>query len=140
MKTNATIYLPLKLLNVSPVLLFPFKLIFSFIKILFKLALNLVEMVAFVFIGLNILLRLLTGVSNTTLLLLKFTNHGFLMNDFLFQGSNLTVLGHLVLLGSFQSGFKCHNISLKLVSINKYLGFLSIHTGNSIILTTDSPC
>merc|ERR1712223_1664222 len=135
---EVTISLPLEFLNISLCLLFPFQTIFTFIKSLFKLAFDFVEMIAFVLHGLDVFLSLLTSLSNSTLLLLELSNHILLVCNFLLQGSDLVVLGHFVFLSSFQSGFKSFNISCQFVSISFHLCGLSLQTGNLVLFSPNS--
>merc|ERR1712223_1714772 len=135
---KVTISFPLEFLNISLCLLFPFQTIFTFIKSLFKLTLDFVEMIAFVLHGLDVFLSLLTSLSNSTLLLLELSNHILLVSNFLLQGSDLVVLGHFVFLGSFQSGFKSLDISCQFVSISLHLCRLSLQTGNLVLFSPNS--
>merc|ERR1712223_1141906 len=134
---KVTISFPLEFFNISLCLLFPFQTIFTFIKSLFKLTLDFVEMIAFVLHGLDVFLSLLTSLSNSTLLLLELSNHILLVSNFLLQGSDLVVLGHFVFLSSFQSGLKSFDITCQLVSISLNLGALSFQAGDLVLFSTD---
>merc|ERR1712223_228997 len=135
---KVTISFPLEFLNISLCLLFPFQTIFTFIKSLFKLTLDFVEMIAFVLHGLDVFLSLLTSLSNSTLLLLELSNHILLVSNFLLQGSDLVVLGHFVFLSSFQSGFKSLDISCQFISVSLNLCGLSLQTGNLVLFSPNS--
>merc|ERR1712223_1724351 len=134
---KVTISFPLEFFNISLCLLFPFQTIFTFIKSLFKLAFHFVEMIAFVFHGLDVFLSFLTSLSNSTLHLLELSNHILLASNFLFQGSDLVILGHLVFLSSFQSGLKSFDITCQFISISLNLRALSFQAGDLVLFSTD---
>merc|ERR1712088_394779 len=77
--------------NLSLSLLLSLKSIFNLIKSLFKLTLDLVEVIAFILHGLDILLSLLFGITSTTFLLLKFGDHILLMCHLLLQCTDLVI-------------------------------------------------
>merc|ERR1719189_1242632 len=95
---EVSLNLPLHLLNISLALLLTLKSILAFIQSLLKLPLDLGKMVALVLHGLNVLLSLLPSLSSSLLLLLEFTNQFLLVGNLLPQGSDLVVLGVLVIL------------------------------------------
>merc|ERR1719443_2398637 len=72
---KVSLKLPLGLLNISLDLLFTLKSILSFIKSLLKLSFYSGQMVAFVLSSLDVLLGLLSAVSNRSLLLAQLANH-----------------------------------------------------------------
>merc|ERR1719192_2291888 len=95
---EVSLNLPLHLLNISLALLLTLKSVLAFIQTLLQLPLDLGKMVALVLHGLNVLLSLLPSLSSSLLLLLEFTNQFLLVGNLLPQGSDLVVLGVLVIL------------------------------------------
>merc|ERR1719245_2620422 len=96
---QVSLNLSLHLLNISLGLLLTLKSILALIKGLFKLSLDLAQMVALVLHGLDVLLGLLSALACTLLLLLELANQFLLVSNFFTQGSDLVVLGGLVLFG-----------------------------------------
>merc|ERR1719297_704837 len=96
---QVSLNLSLHLINISLGLLLTLESILALIKGLFKLSLDLAQMVALVLHGLDVLLGLLSALTCTLLLLLELANQFLLVSNFFTQGSDLVVLGGLVLHG-----------------------------------------
>merc|ERR1719367_2241473 len=82
---QVSLKLPLGLLNISLDLLLTLKSILSFIKSLLKLSLYSGQMVALVLSSLDVLLSLLSAVSNRSLLLAQLANHVGLVSNLILQ-------------------------------------------------------
>ena len=95
---QVSLNLPLRLLHVSFGFLLALESILALIERLLQLSFHLVEVVAPVLRGLDVLLRLLTTLTCTLLLFSKLDDHVLLVGNLVPQGSNLRVLGVLVLL------------------------------------------
>merc|ERR1719208_348817 len=103
---EVSLNLALDLLNISLGLLFSLKSILALIKRLLQLALDLAEVVAPVLHGLDVLLSLLSALSSGLLVLAKLGDEILLVGNLLTQGSDLTVLGHLIILAFLNGGLK----------------------------------
>merc|ERR1719242_994213 len=95
---EVTLNLPLLLFNVALCLLLTLKSVLALIEGLLELSLDLVEVVAPVLCGLDILLRLLPSLAGCLLLLAQLDNHILLVGNFIPEGADLGVLGVLVIL------------------------------------------
>merc|ERR1719245_394511 len=112
--------------------------ILALIQALLRLTLDLVQVVALVLHGLDVLLSLLAGVANAPLLLLELSNKLFLVSNLLLKGPDLAVLGHLVLLSSLKGGLSNLDITSQLSSILLNLLGLLVNGGNLVLLTLDA--
>merc|ERR1719245_1509981 len=135
---QVSLKLPLGLLNISLDLLLTLKSILSFIKSLFKLSLYSGQMVALVLSSLDVLLGLLSAVSNRSLLLAKLTNHVRLVSDLILQGSDLVILVSSVLFSRGKDSLKVGDISLKLGNSGVDLLDLSLKSNLLLLLSLDT--
>lgn len=81
-----------------PEFLLAFQRVLQFIEGLFKLGLNFVEVVDFVFRGLEVFSGLLVHLLHVFLLLVQLVDELVLVGDLVVQVADLVVLGGLVLL------------------------------------------
>merc|ERR1719288_679129 len=81
---------------------------------LLKLSLYSGQMVALVLSSLDVLLSLLSAVSNRSLLLGQLANHVGLVSNLILQGSDLVILVGSVLLSRGKDSLQVGHISLKL--------------------------
>merc|ERR1719351_114084 len=95
---EVSLNLPLLLFDVALGLVLNLKSVLALIKGLLKLSLHLVEVVAPVLSGLDVLLSLLPTLSGGLLLLAKLDDHVLLVGNFIPESADLGVLGVLVLL------------------------------------------
>ena len=98
----------------------------------------LAQVVAFVFHGLDVFLSLLTVISDRTLLLLQLGDEFLLMGNLFPQGADLVVLGVLVLLGLFQSGFQFTDFATETFSFTSNLVLLSADGRDIFLLILDA--
>merc|ERR1711962_15631 len=130
--------LSLDLLNIRLGLLFPLQVILTLIQVLLQLALDLVQVVALVLHGLHVLLGLLLGVSNAPLFLVELGNELLLVSNLILQGTDLAVLGSLVLLACLHLGFKLLDLTTEPVSIRLDLGGLLRDSSLLLLLSLDT--
>merc|ERR1719443_2768755 len=135
---QVSLKLPLRLLNISLDLLLTLKSILSFIKSLLKLSLYSGQMVALVLSRLDVLLRLLSAVSNRSLLLAQLANHVGLVSDLILQGSDLVILISSVLFSRGKDSLKVGDISLELGNSGVDLLDLSLKSNLLLLLSLDT--
>ena len=135
---KVSLNLALHLLNITLRLLLTLKGVLTFVKGLLQLALNLVEVVAPVFHGLDVLLNLLPALSNGLLVLGQLGDQILLVSNLIPEGSDLTVLGHLVLLTLLNGGFQVLDILTEPGGLSSHLGSRLLDSGNGLLLTLDS--
>merc|ERR1712227_525258 len=135
---QVSLKLPLGLLNISLDLLFTLKSILSFIKSLLELSLYSGQMVALVLSSLNVLLGLLSAVSNRSLLLAQLANHVGLVSNFILQSSDLVILVSSVLFSRGKDSLKVGNISLELGNSGVDLLDLSFKSNLLLLLSLDT--
>merc|ERR1719192_3333962 len=111
---EVSLQLPLGFLHISLDLLLTLKSILSLIKSLLKLSLYSGQVVALVLSSLDVLLGLLSAVSNRSLLLGQLANHVRLVSNLILQGSDLVILVGSVLLSRGKDSLKVGDISLEL--------------------------
>merc|ERR1719443_809686 len=135
---QVSLKLPLGLLNISLDLLLTLKSILSFIKSLLKLSLYSGQMVALVLSSLDVLLGLLSAVSNRSLLLAQLANHVRLVSNLILQGSDLVVLISSVLFSRGKDSLKVGDISLELGNSGIDLLYLSLKSNLLLLLSLDT--
>merc|ERR1719188_536278 len=135
---QVSLKLPLGLLNISLDLLLTLKSILSFIKSLLKLSLYSGQMVALVLSSLDVLLSLLSAVSNRSLLLAQLANHVGLVSNLILQGSDLVILVSSVLFSRGKDSLKVGDISLKLGNSGVDLLDLSLKSNLLLLLSLDT--
>merc|ERR1719284_1237639 len=111
---QVSLKLPLGLLNISLDLLLTLKSILSLIKSLLKLSLYSGQMVALVLSSLDVLLGLLSAVSNRSLLLAQLANHVRLVSNLILQSSDLVILVSSVLLSRGKDSLQIADFSREL--------------------------
>merc|ERR1712180_564985 len=119
-------------------LLLPFERVFTFIQGLLQLPLDLTEMVAPVFHGLDVFLRFLTTLTTCFLLLLQFADQLLLMSDLFTESVNLIVLGTLVFLTFHTSALQGLDLVSETVSICCNLSSRLVNAVNELLLSFDS--
>merc|ERR1719334_1787167 len=135
---KVSLKLPLGLLNISLDLLLALKSILSLIKSLLKLSLYSGQVVAFVLSSLDVLLGLLSAVSNISLLLAQLANHVRLVSDLVLQGADLVILVGSVLLSRGQDSLHGGHISLELGNSGVDLLDLSLKSNLLLLLTLNT--
>merc|ERR1719188_2237295 len=135
---QVSLKLPLGLLNISLDLLLTLKSILSLIKSLLKLSLYSGQMVALVLSSLDVLLGLLSAVSNRSLLLAQLANHVGLVSNLILQGSDLVILVGSVLLSRGKDSLKVGDISLELGNGGVDLLDLSLKSNLLLLLSLDT--
>merc|ERR1719443_2295369 len=135
---QVSLKLPLGLLNISLDLLLTLKSILSFIKSLLKLSLYSGQMVALVLSSLDVLLGLLSAVSNRSLLLAQFANHVGLVSNLILQGSDLVILVSSVLLSRGKDSLQVADFSLELGNSSIDLLDVSFQGNLLLLLTLDA--
>merc|ERR1719232_559973 len=137
-KLEVAFNLSLHLLSISLGLLLSLKSILAFIKGLLQLALDLTEVVASVLHGLDVLLSLLSALSSGLLVLAKLGDQILLVGNLITQGSDLTVLGHLVVLAFLNGGLKILDLLPQADSLGCYLLASLFNSIDGVILTLDT--
>merc|ERR1719297_509472 len=135
---KVSLKLPLGLLNISLDLLLALKSILSLIKSLLKLSLYSGQVVALVLGSLDVLLGLLSAVSNRSLLLGQLANHVRLVSDLVLQGADLVILVGSILLSRGQDSLHGGHISLELGNSGVDLLNLSLKGNLLGLLTLDA--
>merc|ERR1711963_204247 len=135
---QVSLKLPLGLLNISLDLLLALKSILSLIKSLLKLSLNSGQVVALVLSCLDVLLGLLSGVSNIPLLLGELANHVRLVSNLILESSDLVILVGSVLLSRGKDTLQVTNLSLKLGNSGVDLLDLTLKSNLLGLLTLDT--
>merc|ERR1712198_483101 len=130
-KLEVTLNLPLHLLNISLGLLLT-------LKRLLKLSLDLAEVVALVLHSLDVLLSLLATFTSTLLLLLELGDEFLLVSNLLSEGSDLVVLGHLILLGLLTVRLKVLDLLSEPVGIRGDLDSGLVDAVDEVLLTLDT--
>merc|ERR1719394_1344356 len=130
--------LSLHLLSISLSLLLSLKSILTLIKRLLQLALDLAEVVASVLHGLDVLLSLLSALSSGLLVLAKLGDQILLVGNLITQGSDLTVLGHLVILAFLNGGLKILDLLPQADSLGCDLLASMFNSIDGVILTLDT--
>merc|ERR1719232_1479942 len=137
-KLEVAFNLPLHLLSISLSLLLSLKSILTLIKGLFKFTLDLAEVVASVLHGLDVLLSLLSALSSGLLVLAKLGNQILLVGNLITQGSDLTVLGHLIILAFLNGGLKILDLLSRADSLGGDLLASLLNSIDGVILTLDT--
>merc|ERR1719461_1175460 len=130
--------LALDLFNVSLGLLLSLQGILAFVKGLLEFSLDLAEMVALVLHGLDVLLSLLSAFSSRLLLLAKLGDQILLVSDFITEGSDLVVLGHLVFLTLLDGGFESLDFVPQTASLSDNLGSSILDSIDGVVLTLNT--
>merc|ERR1719362_2198964 len=137
-KLEVTLNLPLHLLGITLGLLLTLKRILALIKRLLKLSLDLGQMVAPVLHGLDVLLSLLPGLGSGLLVLAKLGDEILLVGNLLPQGSDLGVLGHLVILALLNGGLKVLDLLPQADSVSGDFATGLLDAIDGVILTLDA--
>merc|ERR1719210_1693139 len=135
---EVTFNLSLHLLSITLGLLLTLKSIFTFIKGLFKFTLDLAEVVASVLHGLDVLLSLLSALSSGLLVLTKLGDQILLVGNLITQGSDLTVLGHLIILAFLNGGLKILDLLPQADSLSCDLLASLFNSIDGVILALDT--
>merc|ERR1719270_1428783 len=130
--------LPLHVLSISLGLLLSLKSILALIKGLFKFTLDLAEVVASVLHGVDVLLSLLSALSSGLLVLAKLGDQILLVGNLITQGSDLTVLGHLIILAFLNGGLKILDLLPQADSLGCDLLASLFNSIDGVILTLDT--
>merc|ERR1719362_2219543 len=135
---EVTLNLPLDLLHIALGLFLTLKSILALIKRLLELSLDLGKVVAPVLHGLDVLLSLLPGLGSGLLVLAKLGDEILLVGNLLPQGSDLGVLGHLVVLALLNGGLKVLDLLPQADSVSGDLATGLLDAIDGVILTLDA--